>query len=87
MTITGIASMYLLGNLGVEGNENSMVKVVGALGGASIGIAAIINMAMLVRTRNEQQRNATTVELPKQRSDRGFSASDVEEKAVALALV
>ena len=88
MTITAIISLYLLNVLGVEGNVNSSVFNVWALGGVSIGFAAVINTTTLIRTRNEHQRNTTTVELPPtQRSARGFSAGDIEENATALALV
>ena len=86
--ITAIASLYLLSVLGVEGNENSMVFIIAAIGAISRGFAFLINATMLVRTRNEHQRNTTTVELPPtQRSARGFSASDIEENAIGLALV
>ncbi|GMI01324.1 hypothetical protein TrLO_g1123 [Triparma laevis f. longispina] len=87
ITITAIASLYLLGWLGVEGNENSTVWIVGALGLLIIIFAGLINMTMLVRTRNEQQRKTTVDLLTKQRSVRGFSAGDVEENALVLALV
>ena len=88
MAITAIASMYLLGNLGVEGGKNYIVDIVGGTGVFSLLVAALINMTMLVRIRNEHQRNSTSTELPPtQRSARGFSASDVEENALALALV
>ncbi|GMI01543.1 hypothetical protein TrLO_g10204 [Triparma laevis f. longispina] len=89
MTITAIVSLFLLSVLGVEGNENSMLWLVGAMGGGGIGFAALISLIMLVRTRNEepQNTNTTTVESPKQRSARRFSAGDIEENAIALALV
>ncbi|GMI04853.1 hypothetical protein TrVE_jg13375 [Triparma verrucosa] len=88
MIIMAISSLYLLSVLGVEGNENSMVEIVGWMGTISIGFAFLINATMLVRTRNEHQRNTTTVELPPtQRSARGFSASDIEENTIAFALV
>ena len=88
MIIMAISSLYLLSVLGVEGNEKDRVSIVGATGASTIIFAALVNMAMLVRTRNEHQRNTTTVELPPtQRSARGFSASDIEENATALALV
>eukprot|EP00519_Triparma_laevis_P015296 CAMPEP_0182491352 /NCGR_PEP_ID=MMETSP1321-20130603/841_1 /TAXON_ID=91990 /ORGANISM="Bolidomonas sp., Strain RCC1657" /LENGTH=110 /DNA_ID=CAMNT_0024693629 /DNA_START=399 /DNA_END=728 /DNA_ORIENTATION=- len=64
MTVTAIASLYLLSVLGVEGNENSMVWIIAAIGAISIGFAILINATMLVRIRNEHQRNTTTVELP-----------------------
>ena len=89
MTIAVIASLYLLSNLGVEGEENIIVLSVGVTGIVSIGFAALVNFVMLIKTRNEHQRNSTSsTELPPtQRSDRGFSASDIEENAIALALV
>ena len=88
MIIMAISSLYLLGWLGVEGNENFMVFIIGAIGAISIGFAFLINATMLIRTRNEHQRNTTPVELPPtQRSARGFSASDIEENAIGLALV
>ena len=65
MTITVIASMFLLSYLGVEGDENFMVFTIGAMGGISICFAFLINVTMLLRTRNEHQRNsASIVELP-----------------------
>ena len=87
--ITAITSLCLLSVLGVEEDENIMILFVGGLGGASIGIATLINMTMLIKTRNEHLRNpASIVELPPtQRSDRSFSASDIEENAIGLALV
>ena len=88
VTITAIASLYLLSILGVEENKNSVVLNVGGVGGLSMMFAALINAIMLVRTRNEHQRNTTAVELPaNQRSARRFSASDIEENAIALALI
>ena len=79
MIIMAISSLYLLGWLGVEGNENRMIFVLGAIGGISIGFAFLINATMLVRTRNEQHRNIT-VELPtKERSVRAISSGQVEE--------
>ena len=84
-TVTAIASLYLLSVLGVEGEEKR--GALGTLGGISILFAALITMVILIRTRNEHQRNITVELPPTQRSARGFSASDIEEKAVALALV
>ncbi|GMH96438.1 hypothetical protein TrST_g14201 [Triparma strigata] len=81
ITITAIVSLYLLSVLGVEGNENSTVLAVGAIGGVSMLFAGLINMTMLVRTGNEQQRSAV-VELSiikEQRSVRGISAGELEE--------
>ncbi|GMH62352.1 hypothetical protein TrST_g13759 [Triparma strigata] len=89
MTITAIVSLYLLSILGVEGDENFMVFAIGAMGGISIGFAFLINATMLVRTRKKHQRNSTSsTELPPHlRSAQGFSARDIEENSIALALV
>ena len=59
MVVTAISSLNLLSNLGVEGEENSMVGIVGTTGAVSIGVAIIIQMIVLVQTRNEHQRNLT----------------------------
>ena len=86
--ITAISSLYLLSFLGVEGDENSMVLKVGAMGWGSICIATIINMIMLIQNRNSHQRNSASTELPtNQRSARGFPAGAIEENAIGLALV
>ena len=94
MTITAIVSMYLLSWLGIEREnyENTLIEhlvdtrpgvfFVGGMGLLSMLIVALISMSMLVRTRNDHQRRP-----PTQRSARGFSAGDVEENAIALALV
>ncbi|GMH98819.1 hypothetical protein TrST_g13130 [Triparma strigata] len=86
VTITAIVSLYLLSVLGVEGKEN-IVWIVGAIGLVSRGIACLVNATMLVRISKEHERNTTAVESPKQRSARRFSANDIEENAIALALV
>ena len=86
--ITAITSLYLLSILGVEEDENSMVSIVGGVGGVSLGIATLIHMTVLIKTRNEQQRNSTTEDLPTEpRSTRGISAGDVEENAFIGALI
>ena len=89
MVVTAISSLYLLGWLGVEGNGNSAVWIVGAVGGISILVAAMVNMTMLIRTAKEhQQQQDTTVELPtKRRSIRAISSGQVEERMFAIALV
>ena len=90
MTIPAIASMYLLGNLGVEGDEDSMVVIVGSMGLVSILVAGLVTMTMLDRTRNNELQQNKTVELQtKQRSGREFSArmTDVEEGMFAAALI
>ena len=88
MTVTAIVSLYLLSVLGVEGDKSILVSVVEAIGQLSILVAVCINATMLIRTRNEHQRNSASTDLPPtQRSARGFSASDIEENAIALTLV
>ena len=78
-TIAAMPTFYLLSVLGVEGEEDSMLMIVGAIGGVSIGFAALINMAMLVRTRNEHQRKLNIEMVQNQRSVRGISSGDIQE--------
>ena len=88
ITITAIASLYLLSVLGVERNQNSMVFIIGSMGTVSIAFTGLIAMAMLIRTGNEHQHDNTTVELPTtQRSIRGISAGQVEEGMIAATFV
>ena len=88
LAVTAIASLNLLSNLGVEGEKNSMVFVVGAVGVVSIGLAALINGTILVRIRNEHEQNTTSIELPTtQRSVRAISSGQVEEEMFAAALI
>ena len=86
MTITAIASLYLLSVLGVEGDENSMVRIIGVMGVSSIGITGAINITMLIRTRNEQSKKGDE-EINKQRSVRGLSSTELEEEMFMGALI
>ena len=88
MTITAIASLYLLSNLGVEVNMNIMVFVVGAVAVLSMLFATLVNMTMLFRIRNEHQQNTTSIELSTtHRSVRAISSGQVEEEMFAAALI
>ena len=90
ITITAMASMYLLGVLGVEGNEDSMVWIVGATGTVSILSAGLINMTMLAKTDNEQERGEEVETINREgRSSRGFSdaSQEAQEDAFALSLL
>ncbi|GMH51905.1 hypothetical protein TrST_g8216 [Triparma strigata] len=87
ITITAIASLYILSWLGVEGKEKDRIWIVGSIGLVSILVYVLIGMKMLVQTSNEQQPN-TTVESPTtQRSYRTFSSGQVEEEMHAVALI
>ena len=74
--ITAIASLYLLSVLGVEGNENSMVWIIGAIGAISLIFASLINVTMLVRTSNEHKVRS---EVETNRSSRKISTTELEE--------
>ena len=90
ITITAIASLNLLSNLGVEGDESSMIRNVGAMGGIGLIVASLINVTMLVRIKNQHQRQQQRgdVEMPtKRRSVRRFSSGQVEDNMFAAALV
>ncbi|GMH78747.1 hypothetical protein TrST_g13948 [Triparma strigata] len=86
--VTALVSLYFLSILGVEGDKNSStIFIVGGLGGASLVSALIIGMTMLVRNGNVPQDGKDVELFNNQRSVRGFSAGDVEENALALAMV
>ena len=76
MTITTIVSLYLLSVLGVEGDENFMVFAIGAIGALSMIFAALVNMTMLIRIRNQHILRS---ELETNRSSRGISTTELEE--------
>ena len=86
--VTALVSLYFLSILGVEGDKNSStIFIVGGLGGASLVTALIIGMTMLVRNGNVPQDGKDVELFNNQRSVRGFSAGDVEENTLALAMV
>ncbi|GMI06435.1 hypothetical protein TrVE_jg8393 [Triparma verrucosa] len=88
LTVAAIVSLYLLSVLGVEGNENSMVFVMGAMGGASMLFVFIINVTMLVKTRNEHLQSGDDVKMTKTHGPTsGISAEELEEEMFAAALV
>ena len=88
MTVTAIASLYLLSVLGVEGDEDSTVVTVGLLlGFFSLISAGIIHMAMLVLTRNSHQHDATVESSTTQRSVRAIFSGKVEEDMFVAALI
>ena len=87
ITFTAIVSLYLFSFLGVEGNEDSTLFIVGGTGAGSIIFAGLIVMTMLVRTRNEHQRNTTTESPTTQRSVRAISSGKVEEDMFVAALI
>ena len=76
MTITAIVSLYLLSVLGVEGDENFMVFIIGAIGALSMTFAALVNMTMLIRIRNQHKLRS---EVETNRSSRGVSTTELEE--------
>ncbi|GMH71850.1 hypothetical protein TrST_g1471 [Triparma strigata] len=89
ITITAIISLNLLSILGVEGDENSMVGIVGATGLLSIGFALLINATMLILTKKEQGNLADTIHENAFRSKRTFSSAvnDVEDDALVMTVL
>ena len=82
--------MYLLSVLGVEVDEDFMVWIVGATGIVSMLFVGLVNMTMLAKTENEQERGEEVETINREgRSSRGFSdASQVaQEDAFALSLL
>jgi hypothetical protein len=75
-SVMGLTSLYLLSALGVEGNPNNMIFIVGATGTASAAIATIIGMLTLSRTHYEhQQSGGGMVGLPEDQKSRGTAFS------------
>ena len=65
-----------------------MVFVVGAMGGASMLFAFLINVTMLVKTTNEHLQSGDDVEMTKTHGPTsGISAEELEEEMFAAALV
>ena len=89
MAIAMLAALYLLSELGVEGEENILVQIVRGIGAFCVISATLITMFMLNRIQNEHaQRQPSDLELPQNvRSQRTFTTSDVDEGAITLALV
>ena len=82
-----IVSLYLLSILGVSGDPNSTVFLLGASGAGSVILLALINLSILVLTRRSYENPPLEVGCENQRSARGISATDVEDNTFALALV
>ena len=63
MAVTAIATLYLLGALGVEGDYNQMLLFIGASGSAGVTFAAVIGGLMLISIlkradkKNEEEEN------------------------------
>lgn len=51
MTISAVASVFLLSALGVEGDENLTVFRIGVLRAVSLSFAALIGAFMLIRIK------------------------------------
>ena len=77
----GLTSLYLLSVLGVEGNPNDMITVVGAMGTASAAIATLIDMLTLSRTHYEHQQSGSGLVVLRQASrDSRFSIGDMSSE-------
>ena len=86
----GLTSLYLLSALGIEGNPNDMITVVGAMGCVSAGIATLIGMLTLSRTHYEhQQSGGGMVGLPEDQKSRGtaFSIGKMSEDMGGLGFI
>ncbi|GMI10554.1 hypothetical protein TrLO_g11178 [Triparma laevis f. longispina] len=89
MTIAMLAALYLLSELGVKGEENTMVFIVGAVGSSCVGFTSLISMIMLNRPHHDHaQRQPSDLELPPNvLSQRTFTSSNVDEGAIALTII
>ena len=89
-TIVMLTALYLFSELGVEGEENGNLAMVGASGLGCMLLTILINLTMLNRatTEHHAQRQPSELELSHEiQSKRKSSTSEIEENAIALALL
>ena len=83
----GLTSLYLFSALGVEGNYNNMIGLVGVMGSLSAGIATIIGMFAQSRTHYEHQQSETAKAPQYQQSTRKLSISEANDAAIFGGLI
>ena len=77
----GLTSLYLLSALGVEGDPNDMIFVVGVMGTFSALVATLIDMLTLSRTHYEHQQSGSGLVVLRQASrDSRFSIGDMSSE-------
>jgi hypothetical protein len=89
-SVMGFSSLFLLSALGVEGDPNDMIGVVGVIGSVSAGIATLIGSFALSRTHYEhQQSGGSLVGLPEEQISRGtaFSIGKMSEDMGGLGFI
>lgn len=84
MTIVMLTSFYLLSELGVEGDPNMMVTLIGASGLVCIILTALICMIMLNRAQHEHEHRQSR-ELSY--NHRESATSNIEDDTLALAMI
>ena len=87
LAVMGLTSLYLLSALGVEGDPNDMIGVVGEIGSVSAGIATLIGMLTLSRTHYEHQQSDSTIAPQYQQSTRKLSISEANDAAIFGGLI
>ena len=90
MTIVMLTSLNLLSELGVEGEEDNNVLIAGGIGFFCIAVIVFINMIILNRTHTHHaQRQPSDLEVfhNNVRSQRTFTGSEIEDGAIAFALI
>ena len=80
----GFSSLYLLSALGVEGEPNDMVYVVGGTGCASAVIAILFGSFALSRTHDEHRQSDIA---PYQKSTRKLSFGEANDAAIFGGLI
>ncbi|GMI01521.1 hypothetical protein TrVE_jg12109 [Triparma verrucosa] len=78
VSVSALASLYLLSALGVEGDENPLVWIAGGFGLVSIGVAWLINLAITARCANDYDGHQEEKEEEQRRVGR-VSAGDLQE--------
>jgi hypothetical protein len=88
--VMGLISLYLLSALGVEGDQNEMITIVGATGSFIAVIATIIGMLTLSRTHYEHHQSGGSLGgLPEEQTSRGtaFSIGKMSEDMGGLGFI
>ena len=86
VAIAMLAAIYLLSELGVEGEEKNNVLIAGSIGLVCSLLAALLSIITLNRIHQEHaQRQPSDLELSHNvRSKRTFTTSDVEEGMIII---
>lgn len=85
--LTAISSLYLFSWIGVEGDANGNIYVIGALGGVSVAVACLIGAVTTLKKFKEHE-NCELAKLHNNlKSERKFSANSMQDEFVIATFV